>query len=167
MVEQWFNKEYINTLISSKEILDYYTVCINAWSEPKLVAKRMCWPMMSKIEISWLTWLTFTQPEFINFLQTISTKNTPDYQVKQIFEIFLEQWWDVNEVILQLWFDQTAPNNWDDLIGWIISANQKVVDEYKWWKLTAIWFLVWQVMRQAGWKIDPNEAKRLLEEKIR
>lgn len=163
MVEQWFNKEYINTLIGLKEVLDYYTACTNAWCEPKLAAKRICWPMMSKFETNSIK---FTLSEFIEFLVTITSKNIPDFQAKQIFEIYAEKWGDVNLVISQLWFDQVVSNNWDDLINWIISANQKVVDEYKWWKLSAIWFLLWQVMRQAWGKLDPNEAKKLLEEKL-
>jgi aspartyl-tRNA(Asn)/glutamyl-tRNA(Gln) amidotransferase subunit B len=74
-----------------------------------------------------------------------------------------------DEVIKALWFD-TVQSNDDEvmsIIEKILTDNPTVVEQYKWWKETSIGFFVGQVMKALGGKIDPNKAKKLIEELLK
>jgi aspartyl-tRNA(Asn)/glutamyl-tRNA(Gln) amidotransferase subunit B len=69
------------------------------------------------------------------------------------------------ELITELWFD-TVHSNDDEIIAviqTILANNPSIVEQYRWWKETAIGFFVGQVMKALAGKIDPNKAKILLE----
>ncbi len=73
------------------------------------------------------------------------------------------------ELIKELWFDAVQSND-DEIIAviqTILAANPTIVEQYRWWKETAIGFFVGQVMKALAGKIDPNKAKSLLEVELR
>jgi aspartyl-tRNA(Asn)/glutamyl-tRNA(Gln) amidotransferase subunit B len=74
-----------------------------------------------------------------------------------------------DELVKELWFDAVQSND-DEIIAvikTILANNPSIVEQYRWWKETAIGFFVGQVMKALAGKIDPNKAKMLLEVELR
>jgi Asp-tRNA(Asn)/Glu-tRNA(Gln) amidotransferase B subunit len=44
-----------------------------------------------------------------------------------------------------------------------VEANPKVLEDYKWWKPSAAWFFIGQVMKATAGKCDPKEVKPAVE----
>lgn len=160
-----FHKEYINTLIADKKILDYFHTIVEKWYNAKIVAKRICGPISAWINAydSTIDHLKCDQSDFQAFLDAITHYNLQDTQAKIILEQALDTGEDIPTIIHQLGLDQVIDIDYDVLCAQVIGEQAKVVADYQWGKLTAIGFLVWQVMKLAWGKADPNQAKKVLE----
>ena len=146
----WLHKEYINTLIADRETIIYFHTMCQHISDPLLVAKWMSG--VFRIDM-------FDQQVFVAFLQYAQTVS--DFVAKQVFEKLIG-WIPFDQAIIQeqsvWWYDQ--------IINDILIEHQKVVDEYRWGKISAIGFLVWQMMKRTHGNLDPVQAKMLLENNI-
>ena len=65
---------------------------------------------------------------------------------------------NVNEVIKEKWFDAPAMDNseleW--IVAEVLAENPAIVEQFKWWKESVIWFFVWQVMKKTQGKANPQ-----------
>ena len=111
---------------------------------------KSCW------DLSWF--LAKFQPLFKEFLQVEKEKKLVDNQLKIIFDLVLQSGKSVQEVIKEKWFDAPAMDNSE--LEWIVTevlaANPAIVEQFKWWKESVIWFFVWQVMKRTQWKANPQ-----------
>ena len=169
--EFWFHKEYINALINDKETLDYFLACLDDGCDPKETVKWIAWPMLAYTKEHFLTLseLKFDRGQFVAFLRMIEEGKLISNQYKMIMEQMIATGKSPDELVKELWFDAVQSND-DEIIAviqTILTANPTIVDQYKWWKETAIGFFVGQVMKALAGKIDPNKAKSLLEIELR
>lgn len=169
--EFWFHKEYINALINDKETLDYFLACLDDGCDPKETVKRIAWPMLAYTKEHFLTLseLKFDRGQFVAFLRMIEEGKLISNQYKMIMEQMIATGKSPDELVKELWFDAVQSND-DEIISviqTILAANPTIVEQYKWWKETAIGFFVGQVMKALAGKIDPNKAKSLLEVELR
>lgn len=166
-----FHKEYINALINDKETLDYFLACLDDGCDPKETVKWIAWPMLAYTKENFLTLsqLKFDRGQFVSFLRLIESEKLISNQYKMVMEQMIVTGKSPDEVIKALWFD-TVQSNDDEvmsIIEKILTDNPTVVEQYKWWKETSIGFFVGQVMKALGGKIDPNKAKKLIEELLK
>ena len=166
-----FHKEYINALINDKETLDYFLACLDDGCDPKETVKWIAWPMLAYTKEHFLTLseLKFDRGQFVSFLRMIEEGNLISNQYKMIMEQMIATGKSPDELVKELWFDAVQSND-DEIISviqTILAANPTIVEQYRWWKETAIGFFVGQVMKALAGKIDPNKAKSLLEIELR
>ena len=163
--KQWFNKEYINWLISDVNIYNYYLYFVNSWFDPKVVAKRIVWPILSRINTKAITIdeLPFTKSQFFSFLQVIWEWYIHNNQLKLVMDKMLETWENPNSIVESQWFWQSDDIDYDYIITNVLENNQDVVTQYKNGKTSTISFFIWQVMKASKWKADPNEIHKKLQ----
>ncbi len=161
--EYWFNKEFINALIQDKEILDYF---VSIDKEPKIKAKRICWPITAWIKENYkkINELPFSKELFIEFLSNAEANKLPENQLKIIMEEMLLTWKSPNKIIEEKWFNTTSltEDNLVEIIKNILNENQAIVEQYKWWKITTIWFFIGQVMKKTEWKTNPKIIEEII-----
>ena len=169
--EFWFHKEYINALINDKETLDYFLACLDDGCDAKETVKRIAGAMLAYTKEHFLTLseLKFDRGQFVAFLRMVADGKLISNQYKMIMEQMIATGKSPEELIKELWFDAVQSND-DEIITviqTILAANPTIVEQYRWWKETAIGFFVGQVMKALAGKIDPNKAKSLLEIELR
>ncbi len=166
--EFWFHKEYINAIISDKEILDYFLDIYNHLTSSsqssdiisKLIAKRISWPISAwtKENFKSINELNFSKQQFQKFLEINQESKILDNQLKAIMDEMLKTWKDPQDIIKDKWFDTPAidQSELENIVKLILQENPDIVQQYKWGKTTTLWFFVWQVMKKTQWKSDPK-----------
>lgn len=162
-----FNKEYINALISDKEILNYFMNFINKEIEPKLIAKRISWPITARTNENFKTIneLPFNKEQFGEFLTNAQAGKLIENQLKVVMQEMLSTWKNPSEIIKEKWFDAPAINNdeIETIAKQILEENPTIVEQYKWWKTTTIWFFIGQLMKKTWGKTNPKIAQEIFE----
>lgn len=89
--EYGFNKEYINALISDKEVLDYFTTFVDKKIEPKLIAKRIAGPIAAWMKENFVAIdvLKFSSGQFSEFLAKAQAGSLMENQLKIIMDEML------------------------------------------------------------------------------
>lgn len=172
IVNQWFEAKSVAKWMVGpmKWALDFVqwdeiTLLISIWEE----ARRQWIEVESLVEektkflksCNNLEWFlnTFKQL-FIDFLNIEKEKKLVDNQLKIVLDNLLQSGKPVNEIIKEKGFDAPAMDN--SALAWIVSEvlteNPAIVEQFKWWKESVIWFFVWQVMRKTQGKANPQNV---------
>ena len=170
----WFNKEYINALISDKVILDYFNAIVWSWTEKKdindfakLVAKRIAWPIAAWMKENFTTidQLKFTFRQFDEFLSKAQEGSLMENQLKILMDEMLSTGKNPEEIIKEKWFDAPAitSSEIEGLAKEILLWNQSIVDQYKGGKTTTIGFFIGQLMKKTWGKTSPKIAQEIFE----
>jgi aspartyl-tRNA(Asn)/glutamyl-tRNA(Gln) amidotransferase subunit B len=124
------------------------------------IAKWISGPINAymKENFVWIDNLPFDMNKFIAFLKIADEWKIMDNQMKIVMDEMLATWKSANEIIAEKWFDTSAvtDNDLENIVQKILEANPVIVEQYKWWKTTTLWFFVWQVMKETGWKANPK-----------
>lgn len=168
--EYGFHKEYINTLINDKLVLDYFQACVADGWDPKTIVKWIAWPIAAYMtqEYKTIDALPFDRRLFLWFVRTAQEWKFQDVQLKIVMDQMLQTGKDAQSIISEQWFDAPGFSS-DDLrvvVQQILDANPAIVEQYKEWKTTTIWFFVWQVMKETWGKVNPKDATELLTEML-
>lgn len=163
--EYGFNKEFINALITEKETLDYFLSIENI--DQKIKAKRICGPIAAwtKENYKTITQLPFSKELFIEFLTRSQEGKLAENQGKIIMEEMLATWKSCDEIIKEKWFDSPGidENELEEIIKSVLTENPTIVDQYKWWKTTTLWFFVGQVMKKTWGKTNPKTVGDIIQ----
>lgn len=184
--EFWFHKEYINAIISDKETLDYFLSILSSfgkvkWNEipqggrggqrpedlkndeliqAKLIAKRISWPLSARTKENYksINELNFSKNQFQEFIKIAQEWKILDNQLKIVMDEMLTNGKNPNGIIKEKWFDVPAIDNneLENIVKLVLEESPDIVQQYKWWKTTTLWFFVWQVMKKTWWKSDPK-----------
>jgi len=172
--EYWFNKEYINALISDKDILDYfleiqkYTHARDKKEEiefANLIVKRIS-PISAYINdtLKTLDNLPLTKQKFLNFLKIAHKWDIIESQLKIVMDELIKTWEAPENIIKSKWFDAPtlSQSDLENIAKEVLNENPNIVEQYKWWKTTTIGFFVWQVMKKTWWKSNPKAIQDIL-----
>jgi aspartyl-tRNA(Asn)/glutamyl-tRNA(Gln) amidotransferase subunit B len=89
--------------------------------------------------------------------------------LKIVFDVVLQSGKSINEVIKEKWFDAPAMDNseleW--IVAEVLTANPAIVEQFKWWKESVIWFFVWQVMKKTQGKANPQAVNAELVKQLK
>jgi aspartyl-tRNA(Asn)/glutamyl-tRNA(Gln) amidotransferase subunit B len=174
--EYWFHKEYINAIISDKETLNYFLSILSSFgkgggwkpedlkTEEKLNAKNLAkwisWPISARTKENFksINELKFDKTKFQKFLNISKEWNILENQLKIVIDEMLNLGKDPNDIIKDKWFDAPAIDAWEleNICKKVIEENPDIVQQYKWWKTTTLWFFVWQVMKKSWGKANPK-----------
>ncbi len=168
--EYGFHKEYINTLINDKVVLDYFQACVVTGGDPKTIVKWIAWPIAAYMTQSYvdINHLPFDREAFMWFIGIAQEGKIMDAQLKIIMDHMLQTGKDAQSIITEQWFDAPAVSTDDlrDVVQGVLDANPAIVQQYKEGKTTTMWFFVGQVMKQTGGKVNPKDATTLLTEML-
>lgn len=166
--EYWFNKEYINALIQSVEVNSLFHKTIELWFDAKMSAKWIVGYVLRFMNDHgvWLSELKFTKDQFIAFLELIKSWKLQDAQAKMVLMEMIENWKDAVKIIEDRWFTPVDSSEIEWIVKSTLDDNPNAVADLKAWKMNAIWFLVWQVMKKSWGKADPKVVKEIIEKLI-
>ena len=95
---------------------------------------------------------------FSEFLKIEQEKKLLDNQLKIVFDSILQTWRSAADIIKEKWFDKPAMDS--SQLEWIVkevlAENPTIVEQFKSWKESVIWFFVGQIMKKTQWKADPQ-----------
>ncbi|MCX6824301.1 MAG: Asp-tRNA(Asn)/Glu-tRNA(Gln) amidotransferase subunit GatB [candidate division SR1 bacterium] len=162
-----FNKEYINAIISDKEILDYFMNFVDQKIEPKLIVKRIAGPIAARMKENFKNTqeLPFTNEQFGEFLGKAQDGSLMENQLKIIMDEMLSTGKNLEEIIKEKGFDAPAmdSNEIKLLAKEVLAGNTTIVEQYKAGKTTTMGFFIGQLMKKTGGKTNPKIAQDIFE----
>ena len=173
-----FNKEYINALISDKDILNYFLSILShceEWKDEailwKLIAKRISWPIAARLKENFkaIHELPFSKELFSEFLAKAEAESLIENQLKVVMDEMLSTGKNPEEIIKAKWFDTPAIDNneLESIAKQILEENPAIVDQYKWGKVTTIGFFIGQLMKKSAGKANPKIAQEIFEKLLK
>ncbi len=166
--QYWFNKEYINWLIQTYDINNYFEYMVTNWIDSKIAARWTVWYILRFLNdnnIS-INELKFSKEDFLDLLKFIQDWKLADAQAKQVIIEMFETGEKSNNIIENKWLKPVDLWEIEIIIKFVIQENEKAFNDLRAWESKAIWFLVWQVMKKSWWKADPKIVKDLIEKFI-
>ena len=166
--EYQFHKEYINGILTDEYITRLFEDGIAKWYTPATLAKYIVNYILASTNMGNLHIVNtpFSEESFYLFLDSIELNKFSDNVAKNIIVQYLATWQSMQELIDQAKEAQSKVANIDDIVLRVIAEQEKVVAEYKGGKLTAIWFLVGQVMKKTQGSAQPQEVQACLEKHL-
>lgn len=110
--------------------------------------------------------LKVSKQQFIDFCKLIQDWKLADAQAKQVIVEMLDSWKNAEIIIEEKWFKPVDSWELDSIVKNVIDSNPWPVQDVKDWKMQAIGFLVWAVMKESKGKANPKQAKELVEKYI-
>ena len=158
--EYGFHKEYINALIGDFDTLMAFLELSKQWLKPKNIAKWISGPINAHMKENFVSInnLPFEIEKFIEFLKITDEWKIMDNQMKIVMDEMLKTGKWANEIIAEKWFDAPAvdENDLENIVKKVLDQNPLIVEQYKSGKTSTVWFFVWQVMKETGWKANPK-----------
>ena len=168
--EYWFNKEFINTLIWDYTTLLFFNKLLEKWFEAKLIAKWIAGQISAYMTAHFvpITELPVDEEQLIEFFEIAKEWKIIDNQLKLVMEEMLSSWASASDIIKEKWFDAPALSADDlrNICKTVIAENPAIVEQYKWWKTSTIWFFVWQVMKKTQGKANPKDITGILTQEL-
>lgn len=165
--EYAFHKEYINALIWDFEVLKVFMNLSKQGLDPKNIAKRISGPIIAYMKENFvgIYELKFSIEQLEVFLKIAEKGEIMDNQLKIIMDEMLNSWKNPDEIIKEKWFEWNSldKNELENIIKKVLENNASIVEQYKWWKTSTLWFFVWQVMKETWWKANPKTIWTLIE----
>lgn len=152
-------------LIREKEISDLFDKTIDLGSNPKEVSN---WITMKLTEYLNKNTMEFNEisitPEMLNELITlINNKTISNEQAKKVFEVMISESKMPNIIIKELGMEQiTNEEEITKFVNSVLDNNGDAVNTYKSGKTNIVGFLMGQVLKASGGKINPGLANKIL-----
>ena len=159
-----FQKEFITPLISNLEISEYFEKLVWDWIKPKSAAKWIVTILLRYLNddnVS-LSEVKFSYEDFLTLLKKEQDWEILHPQAKDVFKQMYATWEKPEKIIEEKWYK--AQDDWEleSLVKEVLSENPQAVADIKEWKMKAIWFLVWQIMKKSQGKANPAKAKDMI-----
>jgi Asp-tRNA(Asn)/Glu-tRNA(Gln) amidotransferase B subunit len=181
MVNEWFEPKTVAKWMvwPMKRALDFVqwdevTLLKSVSDEAKkqwIEAEKLFTERTAFLKSCWnLEWfLNKFQPLFNEFLQVEKEKKLVDNQLKIVFDVMLQSWKPVKDVIKEKWFDAPAMNDSElaSIVKEVLNTNPAIVEQFKWGKESVIWFFVWQVMKKTQGKANPQAVNAELMKQLK
>lgn len=101
--EYGFHKEYINTLINDKLVLDYFHACVTTGADPKTIVKWIAGPIAAYMtqEYKTIDALPFDRDVFLGFVRIAQEGKVLDAQLKIVMDQMLLTGKDAQSIIIE------------------------------------------------------------------
>ncbi|MBR2468392.1 MAG: Asp-tRNA(Asn)/Glu-tRNA(Gln) amidotransferase subunit GatB [Clostridia bacterium] len=152
-------------LVESKAISDYFNEVLSYVNEPKIVANFIINEVLRKLKEC--NENKMKAQELSELVTLVAKKEISATAGKQVFEKMWETGKSANVLVEELGLKQV--NNDDELLSYVVAAiqnNPQSVADYKSGKLSAIGFLVGQVMKASKGKANPQKVNEMLKAEL-
>ncbi len=167
--EYWFNKEYINGLISDTDVNNYFERCISDWIDPKLSATRIVGQIASWLNENEknIADLPFNYEQFKEFLTLQIDGSLINQHAKTVMQEMLATWKDPKSIIEEKNLKPVDPAQVKKFVDQFFAEKPDILADLKWWNMKSIWFAIGQIMKMSGGSADPTVVKELVEAAIK
>ena len=152
-------------LVESKAISDYFNEVLSYVNEPKIAANFIINEVLRKLKEC--NENKMKAQELSELVTLVAKKEISATAGKQVFEKMWETGKSANALVEELGLKQV--NNDDELLSYVVAAiqnNPQSVADYKSGKLSAIGFLVGQVMKASKGKANPQKVNEMLKAEL-
>lgn len=156
-------------LTSSKEMADFYEQCVELFNNPKTVSN---WVMgdfsrLMNADNMEITDVRVAPEQLAKMLQLMEDGTISGKIAKTVFEDMFATGKDPDAIVKEKGLVQISDESAiEAVVGEVIAANPKSVEDYRSGKEKALGFLVGQVMKATKGKANPGLANKLLKEKL-
>ena len=162
MLDQWFNKEYINAILGNFEISDLFEALVKEGFEPKFVAKWIMNAIIRFMKQNQTSELPFDLEDFKEVLRLLKEGKLLESQAKIVFFEMASEGKNPQQIIQEKGF---KPVDQGEILSWVqevLEANPQAVEQFKQGDQKVIWFLIGQVMKKSQGKADPKLVRELI-----
>ena len=162
--EYGFHKEFITPLISDYDISSYFEKLVKDGIKPKNAAKWIVTILLRYLNDDGISIkdVKFSYDDFLTLLKKEQDWEILHPQAKDVFKIMYQTGRKPEEIIEEKGYK--AQDDWEleQLVKDVLAENPQAVEDIKEWKMKAIGFLVWQIMKKSQWKANPAKAKDMI-----
>ena len=172
-------KKYINeylltfkeakVLIRDRKISDLFEDTIKLGSSPKDASNWITMKLTEYLNKKMVEFdeITLTSEMLNELISLINNKTISNEQAKKVFEVMIDESKLPSVIIKELGMEQIS--NEDEIrkfVNNILDENNDAVNTYKSGKTNIVGFLMGQVLKASGGKINPGLANKILNEEI-
>lgn len=174
--KQRFIEEYklgekeVEILVGDKALGKFYEGVVKEGADPKLASNWILGDLLrilkeKEIECGDMT----LQPELLyKLIKLISEGKISGTAAKEVFDEMFVSGKNPEDIVAEKGMSQISSSDvLEKVIGEVLSANPKSVEDYKNGKLQAVGFLMGQVMKATKGQANPAVAKELIEAKLK
>ena len=161
-------EELIEKLIISKKNVHYFEEAVKHFPEPEMVARWMVEQLYWQMNLHNLEAdeIKLTPRRFAKLLRLLKEDKISDAVAKELIKRLVTEDRDPEEVVkAENLYKQSL--DLEDLARKVIQENPKAVQDYLAGKRQALNYLVGQVMRLTRGRVDPREARNVLEKLLK
>ena len=159
-------EEICEIIVSDKKLCDYYENLMKLVKDKKLATNWLINEVLRILNEKNITIEQFPLEieKLAYFLNLLSEKKLPMGNVKKIFYELVEKKIEISD-LLKLTIKEKE-EDLDKVIAEVLIKEKEVVEKYKKGKKGVIGYLIGEVVKRLGGKIDPREVKERLEKII-
>jgi len=156
----------IETLVSMKELRDFFFKVLETFSEPRLVANFLLTDVLGVLNEKNLSKPPFSSEDFGKAVSMFYKKEISSKILKRIIELLFEgknlEYIIKNENILPI----TSKEEIRKIVLEVLRENEKVKEDFKKGKERALTFLIGQAMTKGKGRLNPDILKEVLLEEL-
>jgi aspartyl-tRNA(Asn)/glutamyl-tRNA(Gln) amidotransferase subunit B len=152
-------------MISTKELADFFEVCLKFLNEPKKIANWLMGPVFSHMNAKnfSIKELGLAPENLTELVKVVDEGLVSNLVAKDVLGFMLETGGDPRSLIKEKNLAQVSGEDvLSGIIEEVVAKNKKSVDDYLTGKENALMFLVGQVMKLSGGKANPKVARELM-----
>ncbi len=158
------NDNAINTIISNRDIGNFLQSVIKNCN-PVIAANLLTGDILSYLNknIIKIKDTKLNTENFIKLVNLLDSNKISNKQAKELIKIILENDDDIDDLVIKLNMIQISDDNFIiDLIDEVLKENEDSIKDYKEGHDRALKYLMGQVMKKSGGKINPQRANEIL-----
>jgi aspartyl-tRNA(Asn)/glutamyl-tRNA(Gln) amidotransferase subunit B len=157
-------------MVSTKELADFFEICLKSINEPKKIANWLMGPVFSQMNVKGVSLNDLgLRPEHLaDLIRVVDEGVVSNLVAKDMLGYLLETGKDPRTLIREKNLAQVSGTDaLSGVIEEVVAKNAKSVEDYRAGKENALMFLVGQVMKLSGGKANPKVARELMAERLK
>lgn len=158
------NDNAINTIISNRDIGNFLQSVIKNCN-PVIAANLLTGDILSYLNknIIKIKDTKLNTDNFIKLVNLLDSNKISNKQAKELIKIILENDDDIDDLVIKLNMIQISDDNFIiEIIDEVLKENEDSIKDYKEGHDRALKYLMGQVMKKSGGKINPQRANEIL-----
>jgi len=156
-------------LTSDKYLANYFEDCVKLYNKPKVVSNWMMTELMAALNVRNIEPknLTLSAKRFVVIFKMMDKGTISGKIAKELLPEMLDTGKEADQIVKAKGLVQiSSTSKLDKIVDEVIKENPKPVSDYNQGKLSALGFLVGQMMRKSQGKANPKIANELLRKKL-
>lgn len=163
------NEKDAKTLVKSKDVSDFFEETISLGSNAKEVSNWITTRLLGFMNSNnkEICDIYMTPKMLHDMISMIQDGKISSQQAKEVFNLVLEEEKTPEEIVKEKGMEQVSDESLvRDLVNKVLDENVSQVETYKSGKTNILGFLVGQVLKMSGGKVNPSIASKILNEEI-
>ncbi len=156
-------------IIQDQALADFFEQSSKLYNDTKKICNWLIGPMLSELNARKknITEISLKPQDLVSLIQKIDDGTLSNLIAKDVFKMMLDTQKSVDKIIQEQGLTQVSDESTlEKIIDGVLSENDKVVEQIRQGKNTAMGFLVGQAMRKAEGKANPKKIGELIKRRF-